>query len=459
MRKMHKKRPPLARNDDITLHIDAIGSNGQGIGRVDGYAVFVPGALPGEDVDVHIIKAGSSFGVGKLTALKTASAQRVTPRCGYFQRCGGCTLEHMDYAAQLISKREQVRDALERIGGFKGVAVADTIGMDEPWHYRNKGIFPAGGEGREAQLGFYTAHSHMLVPLDDCLIVDETIAVAMRAVQRWINEGSIGAYDETTGKGTLRSAFIRKTSGGLMVMLVTTGALPYADKLVARLRAECPELVSIVHNVNKAETNVVLGDKFKLVWGQPKLTETICGIKFELSPQSFMQTNPIQTEKLYKLALDAAHLTGGELVVDAYCGVGTISLLLAQHAGRVIGIELDAQAIEDAKGNASLNGITNTEFIAAPAEAELTRLVKEGLAPDVVTLDPPRGGCESAVLSAIAESGAKRVVYISCAPATLARDLKLLAESGYKIISVQPVDMFPHTTHVETVVLMSRVEK
>ena len=457
--KDNKKRPPLERNDDIKLHIEAIGSNGQGIGRVDGYAVFVPGALPGEDVAVHIIKAGSSFGVAKLVALESASPQRTKPECEYFQRCGGCTLQHMDYAAQLISKQEQVRDALERIGGFKGINVADTIGMDEPWSYRNKGIFPAGGEEKGARLGFYMAHSHKLVPLDDCLIVDEVIAIAMRAVQRWIDEFSIGAYDEATCMGTLRSAFMRKTSGGLMVMIITTGPLPHADKLVELLREQCPELVSVVHNINKSETNVVLGDKFKLIWGQPKLTETICGIKFELSPESFMQTNHIQTEKLYGLAMDAAKLKGDELVVDAYCGVGTISLMLAQRAKRVIGIELSEQAIEDAKCNAALNGITNAEFIAAPAEAELARLVKEGLAPDVITLDPPRGGCESAVLSAIADSGAKRVVYISCAPATLARDAKLLSECGYSIVSVQPVDMFPHTTHVECVVLMSRVEK
>lgn len=453
-------KPPVEKNQQIELEISALASEGQGIGRVDGYAVFVAGALPGERVLAVIIKVTTSYAVGKLIRVLMAAKERVEPRCSAFGKCGGCSLQHLSYAAQLEVKRAAVRDALERIGGFAGVGVLPVIGMEHPWEYRNKGAFPFALVDGRVQAGFFAARSHRLIPLTHCDIEQPAIMETVRAVADWANEQGIAAYDEQTGKGILRHAVVRTTrAGDVMAAVVTAGRLVKEAELIKTLTARVPNLRSIVHNLNPKRTNVIFGDAFRCLWGQEKLTDELLGIRLEVSSASFLQVNPVQTERLYETAIEFAGLTGEEIAIDLYCGIGSISLALARKAKNVIGIESVPEAIADANANAMRNGIRNARFVCAPAEEELPRLVEEGIRPDVIVLDPPRKGAEPEVLRAIAASGAPRVVYVSCSPASLARDAKLLCELGYAIRAVKPVDMFAHSAHVETVVLMSRVKE
>lgn len=449
---------PLSKNDDIALEITGETSDGAGVGRYNGFAVFVPFALPGETVDAHIIKVTSSYAVGKLLSVNKPSAERVTPPCPSYYKCGGCALQHMKYEAQLEFKRVQVRDALERIGGFNGVYVRNTIGMREPLRYRNKGSFPFAEVDGEIKWGLYAARSHRLIDAGDCIIERPEAVAAANAVRDWAEANGVSAYSEECCSGVLRHVVTRALTGGTAVCVVTTGELPAKDDLIERLKAALPELKSVVHNVNRRDTNVICGDEYRLVWGDPTVKQIICGMDFEVSAESFLQVNPIQTEKLYGLAVEGLKLNGSETAADVFCGIGAISLLLAKRAKAVVGIEYVEKAIDDAKRNARLNGIANAEFYCGAAEKLLPRLVREGMRFDAITLDPPRKGADPAVLEAVVESGADRIAYVSCNPATLARDLKLLCARGYRIDSVQPVDMFPMTGHVETVVLMSRVE-
>ena len=457
---MQQKRPPVERNDDIILEINALGAEGEGIGRVDGYAVFVPGALPGERVAAHIIKANSGYGVGKLMDVLTPAQERVKPPCAIFEKCGGCTLQHLAYPLQLAYKRKVVEDAFTRLGGLKDVAVAPVVGMDEPWQYRNKGSFPVAMMDGRVQAGFFAPRSHRLVPTEDCLIQQEVGLLAMLAVRDWANEHGIPAYDEKTGKGFLRHVVTRTSIGGeVMVTVVATSAsVPEKQMLIETLRDRVEGLKSVYLNIQKEQTNVILGSDYRLMWGDKYITETLLGLSFSISPASFLQVNPVQTQKLYEKALELLALKGTERVVDAYCGIGTITLLLARHAREVIGMENVPEAVEDARRNAQNNGISNAQFLCDEAEIALPRLVREGLALDALVMDPPRKGAEDAFLQAVIQSGVKRVLYISCNPATLARDCRVLADGGYRIEKVQPVDMFPHTVHVETVALMSRVK-
>ncbi|MEL7610318.1 MAG: 23S rRNA (uracil(1939)-C(5))-methyltransferase RlmD [Bacillota bacterium] len=452
--------PPVTKNQQVELEISALASEGQGIGRVEGYAVFVAGALPGERVLALIIKATSSYAVGKLLHVLMPAKERVEPRCTAFGKCGGCSLQHLDYAAQLQSKRAVVRDALERIGGFTGIDVLPVIGMADPWEYRNKGAFPFASVDGCVQAGFFAPRSHRLIPLERCDIEQPAIMEAVLAIADWANEQGIAAYDEETGRGSLRHAVVRTTrAGDVMAAVVTAGRLIKEAELVQKLTQRVLNLKSIVHNLNPKRTNVIFGDSFRLVWGREKLTDELLGIRLEVSAASFLQVNPEQTERLYEKAIELAALTGRELVVDLYCGIGSISLALAQKAESVIGIESVPEAIADANANALLNNIQNARFLCAAAEEELPRLVEEGLRPDVIVLDPPRKGAETEAIRAIAASGAPRVVYVSCNPASLARDAKLLGEYGYALQTVQPVDMFAHSAHVESVVLMLRVKE
>lgn len=453
---MKKRTPPIEKNDMLELPIEGLTADGQGVGRVEGYAVFVAGALPGELVRAHVIKAGSGYGVAKLISVLKQNENRVEPPCPVFARCGGCTLQHLDYATQLQAKTEQVRDALVRLGGFADVWVEPALGMDDPWRYRNKGSFPAAMGEAGVEIGFFAPRSHRLVALEDCPIQDERVMAAALAVRDWAREFGVQPYDEETHTGTLRHAMARASGEGVMAVVVTTGELPHRDALIAALKARVPGLTGIVHNINPQVSNVILGERYETIWGSGRLPVTLCGLRFNVSAASFLQVNPGQTEALYNAALSMLDLQGQETVADVYCGIGTISLLLAQRAKRVIGIENVPEAVEDAKQNALLNGRFNAEFIAAPAEAALPELVASGLALDAIVLDPPRKGCDAAVLAAIAQSGAPRVLYISCDPATLARDCKTLAQSGFSIKRVQPLDMFPHTGHVESLVLMSK---
>ncbi|MBR0082028.1 MAG: 23S rRNA (uracil(1939)-C(5))-methyltransferase RlmD [Clostridia bacterium] len=448
-----KSENPFVKNQDVTLSIDGMTSEGQGVAHLDGVAFFVPETVPGETVVAHIIKVEKRFCIAKKTALLTPSPARETPRCEAYSVCGGCTMQHMTYAEQLLQKQGFVRDALERLGGFRGVEVLPALGMDEPWRYRNKGSFPFGTVDGAAAFGFYAPRSHRLIPLFDCPIQSERVMATARAIAAWANKNRIPVYDETTGRGTLRACMVRETTEGKrMAVVVTHGKLPHEAELVSALRS----VDSLYHNRNDKDTNVLLGESFRLLSGTPTLTEEQDGLLFAVSPQSFLQVNPAQTRVLYRTALEFLQPQPNETVVDLYCGIGTISLQIAKRAGRVIGVECVPEAIEDAKANAVRNSVGNAEFLCELSENALPKLLEGGVRPDAIVLDPPRKGCEPAVLNAIAKSGAPRVVYVSCNPATLARDLKLLCDQGYALARVRPVDMFPQTHHVETAALMTR---
>ena len=440
------------KNQELVLDITGITSEGQGVGRSDGVAFFVPFALPGETVKAHIIKVEKRFCIAKIIEILKASEYRVQPVCEAFEKCGGCALMHLIYSEQLRTKTQIVKDALERLGGLSDVSVNDTIGMEDPWRYRNKGSFPIGCIDGAACFGFYAERSHRLIPLFDCPIEDARITALARTVTEWANRNHVPVYDEATGKGALRACMIRVTSTGeRMAVVVTKGALPAKESLVRMLDVE-----SLYHNRNDRNTNVIFGDEFTLLKGKPQLVEKQGDLRFCVSPQSFLQVNPKATRVLYDEALRLLEPKPNETIADVYCGIGTISLAIAKHAGRVIGIECVPEAIEDAKRNAAENSIRNAEFFCGLAEEVLPDLIRKNMRPDAIVIDPPRKGCDERVLSAIAESGVDRIVYVSCNPATLARDAKYLIEKGYLVKSVQPVDMFPHTQHVECVTLITR---
>jgi len=448
-----KMRPPVEKNDDLVVTIESLTNEGQGVARVEGFAVFVVGALAGEEVKAHVIKVQPTYAIAKAVEIIKPSSDRVRPACPVFSQCGGCTLWHLSYPAQLKQKQQFVLDALTRLGGFSNVPMQPIVGMEDPTRYRNKGSFPFSVLGNAAVFGFYAERSHRLVPFSDCLIQDERIVDAARRVAAWANTCGVPVYDETTGEGQLRHVVARTTAEGeLMVTVVTKGQLKKKDDLLSFLE-NCD---SVWHNENPKLTNVVFGERFTLLSGKSALTETIGGKRFSVSPQSFLQVNRVQTQVLYETAREFLAAKKDETVVDAYCGVGTISLFIAEDCKRVIGIEQVAPAIEDAKANATTNGVKNAEFICGNVEDVLPRLFSREGGVDAIVLDPPRKGCEEAALEAIAKSTAKRVVYVSCNPATLARDCKYLAAHGFTLSAVRPVDMFPQTCHVETVVLLSK---
>ena len=443
---------PFQKNQELTLLITSLSSEGQGVGRSEGVAFFVPFALPGETVRAHIIKVEKRYCIAKIVEILEPSPDRVEPKCEAFAKCGGCAMMHLSYPEQLRAKTQIVRDCLERLGGVNDVCVSETLGMDDPWRYRNKGSFPFGFVDGAVAFGFYAERSHRLIPLFDCPIEDARVTAIARTVAEWANRNHIRVYDETTGKGCLRACVVRVTSTGeRMTVVVTKGDLPAKEALVRMLNVE-----SLYHSRNDRQTNVIFGDRFTLLNGKPQIVEEQNGIRFLVSPQSFLQVNPMQTRVLYETAIRFLDPKPDETIADVYCGIGTISLAIAKHAGKVIGIECVPEAIEDAKKNAALNGVGNAEFLCGLAEDVLPSLVKNGMRPDAIVIDPPRKGCEEPVLSAIAESGVRRLVYVSCNPATLARDVKILSSFGFCVQSVQPVDMFPHTQHVETVVLMTK---
>ena len=448
-------KPPVEKNDDIELNITALSSEGQGIGRIEGYTVFVPYALAGERVRAHVIKVTSGYAVAKLTEVLIKSADRMENTCPAYPRCGGCTLRHLAYPAQLAAKTVQVRDALIRLGKFDAPDVLPCIGMEEPSRYRNKGSFPMGyDQSFKVAPGFFAQRSHRIIPVADCAIQSAQVMAVTSAVAEWANMYSIPPYDETTRKGVLRHAMARTSKEGVLALVVTSGRLPHGDALVELLRQRIPNLTGVVHNVNAKDTNVILGDRFNTLWGSDRLNTEIAGHTFGASMASFLQVNPVQTEVLYGKALEFLGLKGGENVADVYCGIGTITLMLAEHAAHVTGIECVPAAIADAKVNAKNNGVTNVDFICDTAESALPMLVSRGLHLDAAVIDPPRKGCERAALDALADSGVERIVYVSCNPATMARDCRILADRGYDFIKAQPVDMFPHTHHVETVALL-----
>lgn len=450
----------LAKNQCYEMTCESFGQDAQGVCRHDGIAVFVPGLLPGERARVRIVKPEKRYAFGRIEELLEKSPDRAEPFCPIYKRCGGCVCQHMTYETSLAFKRRQVQDLLERVGGLS-IEVPPVLGMAHPFGYRNKGAYPVAQVGGAPACGFFAPRSHDLIPLpqNGCAIQGEDSAKATQAVLAWMRQNNVPAYDELTGRGLVRHIMTRSTTHGeLMVVLVVTRAdIPKAGQLIELLKAAVSGLCSICLSINSRRTNVILGTDIHVLWGKGTMEDTLCGLRFSVSPLSFFQVNPAQTEKLYGLALEYAGLTGFETVVDAYCGAGTISLLLAQKAKKVIGIEIVPEAIQNANENAVRNHIENAEFRVGATEDLLPRLIADGLRPDVIVLDPPRKGCDPAVLDAIIAAAPKRVVYVSCGAPTLARDAKLLAEGGYTAEKVQCVDMFCWTGAVETV--MSLVQQ
>ena len=447
------------KNDLVTLEIEDCGIDGEGIGKADGFTVFVKDAVIGDTVTAKIIKAKKNYGYGRLMEVLKPSPYRVEPKCEFARQCGGCQLQALSYDQQLVFKTNKVKGHLERIGGFTDIPMEPIIGMDELFHYRNKAQFPV-GRNKEGKIvtGFYAGRTHNIIENRDCALgVAENKEVLDRVIAHMEKYG-IEPYNEATGKGLVRHVLIRYGyfTKEVMVCLILNGnKIPKEEQLVKSL-CEIPGMTSITINVNKKHSNVILGEEIRLLWGQEYITDRIGDISYQISPLSFYQVNPMQTQKLYAKALEYADLHGEETVWDLYCGIGTISLFLAQKAKFVRGVEIVPAAIENAKENAKLNGLENTEFFVGKAEEVLPREYKKnGVYADVIVVDPPRKGCDETLLETMVEMNPERIVYVSCDSATLARDLKYLCERGYELRKVCPVDQFGMTVHVETVVLLS----
>ena len=447
-------------HEAYTVAIRDLGVHGEGIGSVDGFTVFVPGALPGETVTAEITLLKKSYALGKLLSIEQKSPFRVVPECPVYENCGGCQLSHLTYEGQLDMKYRRVKDVIERIAGESGKLVRPVLPAAHPFAYRNKMAIPAGLVKGKAALGCYRRGSHDIIPVSSCAIQKEENNRLLRFARRFIKKYGIFVYDEKTRKGSLRHVMGRVGDDGkVMAVLVTASeTLPEEERWIEGIQKELPEVISLWHNIQPKPGNTILGAKIRHLWGRETLTASLCGLQFEVSPYSFFQVHKEQAEILYEKALEYADLKGGETVIDAYCGTGTISLCLAKKAKRVIGIEIVKPAIEDAKKNAKKNHMENTEFYAADAGKLMPQLYRQGLVPDVIVMDPVRAGCSEEVLKAAAGMNPKRIVYVSCNPATFARDAKILKSEGYEIKEIQPVDMFPQTMHVEAIVLLSKLD-
>lgn len=449
------------KNDMVTVRIEDMGTDGEGIGKVNGFTLFIKDALIGDVVEAKLMKVKKNYGYARLMNIITPSPDRVEPKCPVCRQCGGCQIQALDYQAQLKFKECKVLGNLERIGGFTDILLEPIIGMENPYHYRNKAQFPVGTDKNgKIVTGFYAGRTHDIIPNTRCYLGAEVNEEILRVVLEYMKKYNISAYNETTGKGLVRHILIRTgfTSGEIMVCIVVNGKkLPRAEKLVDEL-IKIEGMTSITLNVNEKRTNVILGEEVRLLWGTTFIQDSIGNITYRISPLSFYQVNPVQTRKLYETALEYADLKGEETVWDLYCGIGTISLFLAQKAKMVYGVEIVPQAIEDAKGNAELNGIDNAKFYVGKAEDVLPELYeREGIYADVIVVDPPRKGCDEKCLETIVKMQPDRVVYVSCDSATLARDLRYLCERGYEVIKGRACDMFPMTTHVESIVLLSKL--
>ena len=456
----------LKKNQEITLKIDDLGNNGEGIGHVDGYALFVKNALPGETIRAGIMKCGKSYGYARvMEVLEDSGSGRVEPRCPAAGRCGGCTIQHLTYERQLAYKEKKVRDCLVRIGGVDADEVEwlPIIGMEDPWQYRNKAQFPVrmqkDNEGRPyPAAGFYAGRTHSIVPVTDCAIQHPCMKGILETVLTWMRDQNVPAYDESSHSGLVRHIYIRRAyhTSQIMVCLVinSRGISSLLQETLLQKLTGIPGMTGIFLNSNTDRTNVILGKEMKLLWGQAYIEDRIGDVRYHISPQSFYQVNPEQTEKLYQTALEFAGLSGEETVWDLYCGIGTISLFLAQRARKVYGVEIVPEAVQNARENARLNGIVNAEFFCGAAEEVVPRLAGQA---DMVVVDPPRKGCDGVLLDTIAGMGPERIVYVSCDPGTLARDVKKLGEMGYGVKKVRAVDMFGQGGNVETVCLLSKL--
>jgi 23S rRNA (uracil1939-C5)-methyltransferase len=444
--------------ESALVEITGLSHGGEGVGRIDSTAVFVPHAIPGDVGEVEIVHRRKNYFLGRLVNLKQSSPERIDPPCPHAPACGGCQLQHMSYAGQVSWKRLQVEEALRRIGGLE-VEVAPVLRMSAPIHYRSRAQLPLGGSPGQVTMGFFRRGTHEIVDMQECMVQHPLMVKLAQAVRRTIADLRLPPYDEVRHRGIFRHAVIKASFSDetLMLVLVTrTESIPLQEEIVERLRREVPELVSIAHNINPTVTNVVYGERTKVIWGETYIYEQIGGMRYAISPRSFFQVNPQQTKALYDEVRRLANLSGGELVLDLYCGTGTIGLYLAKRAGRIVGVETIPDAVSDAKYNAAINRVSSAEFIQGQAEAVVPDLVRRMGEIDVAIVDPPRKGCEEAVLKALAQADVGRIIYVSCNPATLARDLAYLRERGYTPGRVQPVDMFPWTSHVESVVLLSR---
>ena len=456
----------VEKNKEYIFDIISQGYEGEGIAKIDNkYPIFIEGALKGEKVKVRIVKVNKNFAYGKLMEVLEASEERVNPPCAIYKRCGGCKLQHASYKAQLDFKWDRVKDCVSKIGKLDPSIVKYPLGMENPWRYRNKVQLPIGLINGEVKIGFFAPRSHDIIDMESCLIQDEIGDKVVKLTREWIEKFNIrpynvdGEYDE---KGIVRHIMIRRgfTTNEVMVVLVTNGEkLPHKEEFVDLMVKNIPGIKSVIQNINSKKTNVILGLESKTLWGEDTISDYIGDFRFNISPLSFFQVNPTQTEVLYGKALEYANLTGNEEVFDAYCGTGTITLFLSQKAKKVYGVEIIPQAIDNAWINAKENKVENVEFFVGESEVVIPDLINKGVKADVVVVDPPRKGCDKKLLDAITNIDAKKIVYVSCDPSTLGRDLKVLEENGYKTLEVQPVDMFPNTAHVECVVLMSRVEK
>ncbi|MBR2868831.1 MAG: 23S rRNA (uracil(1939)-C(5))-methyltransferase RlmD [Clostridia bacterium] len=448
----------LKKNDRIKLNIESCSSNGSGIGHYEGMAVFVPATAVGDEITAHILKVKKTYAFAKVESILTPSPERIEAECPVYLRCGGCVFSHMNYKAEAELKAAHVAECFRRIGGvepeFEPVVAAET---DK--RYRNKAQYPVAYDNGEIKTGFYSSHSHRVVHCPDCMLQPTEFEKILRVFTDYVKANNVTVYDETAHKGLLRHIYLRKgtKSGEIMVCAVINGnRLPDENGLVAALTEAEPDIRSIIVNVNKEKTNVILGKTCRTLWGEDYITDILCGLTFRISPLSFYQVNRDQAEKLYNKAAEYADLSVNETVLDLYCGAGTIGLSMAKKAKEVIGVEIVPEAIEDAKLNAKINGIENARFICGDAAEAAETLKNEGICPDVIILDPPRKGCSPDMINTAAEMNPKRIVYVSCDPATLARDCGIFADLGYTAVRATPVDMFPRTGHVETVVLLSQ---
>ncbi len=444
----------LRKNQVYIVSIEGYADNGAGVARIDGRVVFVQGALRGETCEILLLKVNARIAFAKVLRIVKASMHRIEPDCPYYPRCGGCSLRHMEYAEEMQLKRQRVQDALTRIGG-SDVTVEEILGAKRVQRYRNKSIWPVSPDGA---VGFYRARTHRVINAERCLLVHPGAEAAADALREWMARYDVRGYDETTGKGLIRHLFARNSAAGEVLLCIVANAerLPHEQALVSALRGACPGTVGVVLNVNQRRTNVVLGERYRTLWGSDSIEDRLCGLTLRLSVPSFYQINHDQCERLYAKAAEFAALTGKELLLDLYCGAGTIGLSMAKHAGRVLGAEIVPEAVRDARENAARNGVTNAEFFCGDASAVAAKLAAEGLRPDVTVVDPPRKGLAEDVVCAVAEMAPQRIIYVSCDPATLARDVKRFAALGYEAQRACAVDMFPRADHVETIVLLTR---
>ncbi len=449
----------INKNDVIKGKVIDLTHEGHGVIKLDRYPIFVPNVLIDEEVEFKVIKVKKNFAIGKLIKVLKQSEQRVIPPCIYYEKCGGCQLQHMSYESQLKMKKQQVVNLFHKKAKLEETVIHDTIGMDYPWRYRNKSQLPVGKDkNNKTIMGYYRQRSHDIIDMDSCLIQDEKQQELMNDIKQWLNELNVSIYNEKNKKGLLRHVVIRTSryTNEVMIIFVTNGSkFKEAETLVHRLTEVYPNITSIKQNINNSHSNVIMGKQSMTLYGKDKITDQLSETIFEISDQSFYQINSVQTEKLYQKAIDYAQLSGNKIVLDTYCGIGTIGLYMAPVAKHVYGVEIVPSAIQDAKQNALINHFDNTTFECGKAEEVIIEWKQKGIEPDVIMVDPPRKGCDQVFIETLLELAPKRIIYISCNPSTQQRDAQLLANLYY-LKEITPVDMFPHTTHIETVALFER---